>query len=115
MNSEGIIDLAKIEESKIDAIQELYKLKQISLVYIVFPLLGYLFVYLTEIRLLFHIYFWMVIIMMTLSYRGWNAKYSSVEFESEDVETIKNYKKIILACLGCNLLEGLFIYWFLLK
>ncbi|HEY0658617.1 MAG TPA: hypothetical protein VGD05_09085 [Pyrinomonadaceae bacterium] len=115
MSSDGICDLAKIEEENTEALDHIYKLKQLSTIFLAMTVMGFLIALIPEFSFFFHIYFWVAISNVFLGFVGWNNKYSALNFNFEDIETIKQKKREILFLFFVNLILGLAFNIYLLS
>ena len=115
MSSEGVSDLAKIEEENTEALDRIYKLRQSSTVFLVLTGIGSLVALIPGFSFFFYVYFWMAISNIFLGFVNWNNKYSTLNFAFEDIETIKQKKKEILFLFFVNLILGLAFNIYLLS
>lgn len=115
MSTQGVAELAEIESRNIKALEEIYKIKMTSVIFLPFTLIGFVFASMLDMKFFFHVYFWMGIISVFFAFLGWNQKYSLIDFTAEDDEIIQKYKKEILILFFCNLIVGLGIYIFWYK
>lgn len=115
MSSAGVADLAKMEEGNIKALDEIYKLRQISTISLIITIAGFLITLALGFNFFFHLYFWMAIANIFFGFVGWNNKYATLNFAFEDIEMIKKKKKEILFLFFVNLILGLAFNIYLLS
>jgi hypothetical protein len=120
MSSEGIIELATIEEQENLGFDRIYDLKVLSIFSLLSTILGYLFTLLFQsmevnITFFFKLYFWVGFLGYLPVYINWHQKHSKKRYSVEDAELIKSQKKQSLLIFSLSVALGAFIYIFLLK
>jgi len=115
MSSEGITELAEIEEENIKALDAIYKLRQSSTIFLVMTIVGFLIALIPGFSFFFHLYFWVAISSIFLNFIGWNNKYSALNFAFDDTEMVKKKKREILLLFFGNLILGLAFNIYLLR
>lgn len=115
MSSEGVTELAEIEEENVKSLDEIYKLRQTSSIFLLMTIAGFLFSLMLGFSFFFHLYFWIAISSIFFNFVGWNNKYAGLNFAIEDIETVKQKKREILFLFFGNLILGLAFNIYLLS
>ena len=115
MSSEGIFELAEIEEVNVKALDEIYKLRQSATIFLLMTIVGFLIALIPGFSFFFHLYFWIAISSIFFNFIGWNNRYVALNFAIEDIKTVEQKKKEILLLFLGNLILGLAFNVYLLS
>jgi hypothetical protein len=95
------------------ALDDIYKLKQSSVVCLILTIVGFIISLIPGFSFFFYLYFLMSISIVFFSFIGWNNKYAKLNLEVEDVKMVKEKKRDILFLFFCNLVLGISFYIYL--
>lgn len=114
-SSEGIIELAELEESVEDAERQgfwgIYSLRILAIISFVMILFGALFLSL-GLSSIFKLYYWTGFFLYALAYFAWDKKYLRTTFGIEETELIAREKRISLIIFISSIILGTIIYIF---
>lgn len=112
-SSEGIIELAELEESVENAEKQgfvgIYSLRVFAIISLAMNLLGGLFLSL-GISSIFKLYYWIGFFLYAIAYFAWHKRYLKTKFGIEETKLIAREKRISLVIFTASTILGTIIY-----
>lgn len=114
MSSEGIIELAEIEENESKDFDKIYRLTYLAVFNFTSVFVGIVYIFL-GVQTFFKFFFWLSLFLYVAGYFLWKKKTSEKKFSEKEKQVVNEQLELFFGSFIITTIAGILVYIFLLK
>ena len=114
MSSQGIIELAELEDNESKDFDKIYRLTYLAVFNFTMVFLGIVYIFLGT-QTFFKFFFWLDIVLYVIGYFLWKKTTSEKNFSEKEKQVVNEQLRMFFGTFIITTIAGILVYIFLLK